>query len=139
MALSAFDDQAHPPPEGELRAVLGRSADLWHELILRVGEDHAPITGHWNFSGAKFGWSLRLKRNDRVVLYMTPRPGAFLAGIVVGEKAAAAAHACGLPESVLSLIDDAPRHVEGRGIRVTVTTRDDVAAVQELVAVKLAS
>ena len=138
MALSAFDDRSHPPADADLRAVLGDAAELWDELIRHVRETHAPIGEHWNFAGAKYGWSLRLRHKDRIVLYLTPQAGAFLAGLVLGEKAVAAANARGLPPSVLALVDAAPRYAEGRGIRVRVTTRDDLAAVQELVAVKMA-
>jgi hypothetical protein len=97
------------------------------------------VTEQWNFPGAKYGWSLRLKRKDRVTLYLIPQAGHFLVGVVLGEKAVKAAHECGLPDVVLSQIDNAPRYAEGRGIRLPVTGRDDLFAVQKLAAVKMAS
>ena len=33
-----------------------------------------PVTEDWSFSGAKYGWILRLKRKKRVVLYLIPLP-----------------------------------------------------------------
>jgi hypothetical protein len=138
MALSALDDKSRRPTPADLKRVLGKSASLWSELVSHVAEKHAPITEEWNFSGAKYGWSLRLKRKDRVVLYMTPQAGQFLAGIVLGEKAAKAAHEKGLPKPVLALIDAAPRYAEGRGIRFPVSTRADLRAVEQLAAVKMA-
>jgi hypothetical protein len=39
---------------------------------------------------------------------------------------------------VLALVDAAPRYAEGRGIRLSVTRVEDLAAIQELVAVKMA-
>ena len=137
VALSAFDDKSRPPKPGELKTVLGGTAGLWRELVAHVTESHGPIAGLWNFAGAKFGWSLRLKRNDRVVLYMTPQAGHFLVGVVLGDKAVERAHELGLPEAVLKLIDDAPGYAEGRGIRLTVATRDDLCNVERLAAVKL--
>jgi hypothetical protein len=138
MAMSAFDDRSRQPSREELRTVLGASAELWDALVEQVGKAHAPITEHWNFAGGKFGWSLRLKWKDRIVLYLTPQAGAFLAGVVLGDKAVAAARARGLPASVLALVHAAPRYAEGRGIRVTVTTREDLAAVEALATVKMA-
>lgn len=138
MALSAFDDKSRPPEPAALKDVLGKSAGLWDRLISHVTAKHAPITEQWNFSGAKFGWSLRLKRKERVVLYMTPQAGHFLVGVVLGEKAAKAAHQSGLPNSILTLIDSAPRYAEGRGIRLAVATREDLLAVQQLAAAKMA-
>jgi hypothetical protein len=139
MALSAFDDESHPPEPGGLEAVLGWSAGLWDDLVAHVAASYPPITQLWNFAGAKTGWSLRLKRRDRIVLYMTPQPGGFLLGVVLGEKAARAAHDAGLPEAVLALIDDAPRYGEGRGIRLAVSTGDDLAAARILAALKMAT
>jgi len=137
MALSVFDDKSRCPELSALNDVLGEAAGLWHQLVSHVADHYAPITEQWNFSGAKYGWSMRLKRKERVVLYMTPQAGQFLVGVVLGETAAAAAHKSGLPDSVLTLIDSAPRYAEGRGIRVAVGTADDLGAVQQLAALKM--
>ena len=138
VALSAFDDKSPPPAPGELAAVLGRALGTWDDLIAHVEATYPPITQLWNFAGAKYGWSLRLKCKDRVVLYMTPQAGVFLLGLVLGEKTAQAAHEMELPDSVLPLIDAAPRYAEGRGIRLPVITGDDLAAVRALAALKMA-
>ena len=69
---------------------------------------------------------------------MTPQLGHFMVGVVLGERAAKAAHEAGLPDGVLALIDNAPAYAEGRGIRVPVTSEDDLAPVRQLVAIKLA-
>lgn len=65
-----------------------------------------------------------------------PAPGELAE--VLGEKAAQAAHEMDLPDSVLPLIDAAPRYAEGRGIRLPVVTGDDLAAVRALAALKMA-
>ena len=100
MALSAFDDPAHPPGPADLSRSLGASASLWKAVVTHVGRTCAPVTEAWNFSGAKFGWSLRLKRAERVLVYLTPQEGRFLVGIVLGEKAVASAREKGLPAAV---------------------------------------
>jgi hypothetical protein len=139
VALSAFDDLSHPPGPGELETVLGPAAPLWVQLVARVSTTCSPVTELWSFAGAKFGWSLRLKRKDRIVLYMTPQHGRILAGVVLGEKAAGAAADSGLPAPVLALVEDAPRYAEGRGIRLPVATPGDVEAACMLVALKMAT
>ena len=139
MALSAFDDPSGPPQAGDLEVVGGASAGLREEVVALVTQKHGPITPCWNFARAKYGWSLRLKRKERVVLYMTPQMGQFLVGVVLGEKAAKAAHDAGLPAALLAMIDGAPRYAEGRGIRLAITSRADVLAVEQLAALKLAS
>ena len=134
MALSAFDDKSHRPEADELARVLGKSAPLWAQVIAETGERHGPIVQEWNFAGAKFGWSLRLKQKQRVVLYLTPQAGAFQLGIVVGAKAAARAV---VPARVRALLDAAPRYAEGIGIRFRVRGQQDVVAARHLADAKL--
>ena len=66
MALSVFPEESHSPEPGELEAVLGLSADLYDQLVSHVAAAYSPFTRIWNFAGAKYGWSLRLKRRDRI-------------------------------------------------------------------------
>jgi len=137
MALSAFDDKNLRPGLRDLTRVLGETAVLWRRLISYMTKTYPPITEEWNFSGAKFGWSLRLKNRDRIVLYLTPRADHFLVGVVLGEKAVSAARDRKLPRSVLALIDRALRYAEGRGIRVTIAPGDDLAPVRHLAALRM--
>ncbi len=137
MALSAFADRTRPPEPADLGRVLGAAAGAWQELAVHVRASYPPIDELWSFSGPKYGWSMRLRRKERVVLYMTPQDGGFLVGLVLGEKAAAAARQAGVPDPVMALIDGAPRYAEGRGIRVAVTSPVDLAAVQQLAALKM--
>lgn len=137
MALSAFDDEAGPPDAAELAAALGDAATLWRELVEHVSTTYAPVTESWNHGGDKFGWSLRLKRKDRILLYMTPQLGQFLLGVVLGELAAERAHEDCFPHHILELIDGAPRYGEGRGIRLPVRREDDLATALALAALKL--
>lgn len=137
MALSVFDDRAAPPTEQTLAQALGRAARAWALVKEQVGRLCAPLREEWAFAGAKFGWSLRLKRADRVIVYMTPGRGQFLASFVLGERACAAAGEASLPAGILRLIAEARKYAEGRGIRIPVRTARDVAAVAKLAAIKL--
>lgn len=137
MALSAFDDEAGPPNAGELAAVLGRASELWIGLVRHMSETYPPVAEDWNHGGDKFGWSLRLRRKNRNLLYLTPQLGQFLLGVVLGELAAERAHDEHLAEPVLAVIDSAPRYGEGRGIRIPIRTQDDLAIALALAALKL--
>ena len=137
MALSVFDDRSHRPSADEIAEALGASARLWEQLISDVEAAYPPVDRVWDYSGARYGWSLRLKRRDRILLYLTPQDGEFLLGVVLGEKAALAAHEAGLPEPVLDLIDQAPRYAEGRGVRTPVSAQADLDAALLLAALKM--
>ena len=136
MALSAFEDPAHPPSSDELRSALGSSADLWAALLQHVHSAYAPLSELWRHAGARFGWSLRLMQKERVILYLTPQHGAFLVGLVLGERAAQSAEASSLPPLALAALTAAPKYAEGRGIRLSVTSDAQLEAAQALVPYK---
>jgi hypothetical protein len=139
MALSAFDDRTSAPKPRALQAMLGRSGPLWKKLKDDLQKSYGPLAEEWNFAGAAFGWSLRLKKGKRVIVYMTPCRAHFLAAFVLGEKAVHAARGSDLPPFVLEAIDSARQYVEGRGIRLEVRNRKDVAAIETLAAIKAAN
>lgn len=137
-SLSAFDDRTATPSDHDLRRVLGPAASSWSDLVAHVSETYEPVTTEWNFGGAKFGWSLRLRKPDRVILYLIPRIDGFLVGIVLGAKAVAAAGNARLPARVLEMIAEAPRYAEGTGVRLPVVGARDLPAIKKLTALKMA-
>jgi hypothetical protein len=139
VALSAFDDPAGPPAPAELAATLGEAARHWAGLIADVRLHAGDVTERWVFGGPKYGWSMRLMRGERVLVHMTPQAGHLLVGVVLGEKAIAAGVAAGLAsERTIAVVEAAPRYAEGRGVRFSVETDDDLGVARELARLKLA-
>jgi hypothetical protein len=134
MALSHFTDKSHRPSEGDLGSALGPSWPLWREIQRLVAAQVPRVAEEWGYTT---GWSLRLKQGKRVILYMTPCEGHFLASTALGEKAVAAARERRVPKAFLTLLDDAPRYAEGRGIRLAVRRASDVRLVGHLITLKL--
>jgi hypothetical protein len=137
-SLSAFANKASPPTTADLKVALGKAAAAWEALVLQIRGAYSPIVEQWNFASAKFGWSLRLRKGDRVVLYLIPQTGRFLVGIVLGAKAVAAALDADLPRTVRRAIAEAPRYAEGTGIRLPVEDNSQLASIQTLAALKMA-
>lgn len=137
MALSVFDDRNVPPTERALAEALGKASAAWLSLKDRLHRECAPLQDEWAFAGAKFGWSLRLKRGKRVIVYLTPASGHFLASFALGERACAAAREQRLAAGVLALIAKAPRYAEGRGVRIPVRTERQASAICKLALIKL--
>ena len=133
MALSAFDDKTRPPTDDQLRSVLGKAHGSWVKLLALVADRIEPVSEVWKFST---GWSLRVLRKDRVILYMTPQQNQFLVSFALGEKAVGAAHASRLSASVLKAIDDAPRYGEGRGVRIPVRGGSQLTTLARLAQIK---
>jgi uncharacterized protein DUF3788 len=139
MALSAFDDKLKQPQEDQLRETLGKTFTHWNQLKKRIGARFAPLSIDWGFSSKKTGWGLRLKQENRAVLYMTPCKGYFLASFALGEKAVKASQDSDLPDSVLKVIDTATKYAEGRGVRLEVRSAEDVRNVEMLAVLKMAN
>ena len=139
MATSAFDDQSRDPETRQLKHVLGRSSALWDALLPHLATEYAPLTDQWKYYSKASGWTLQLKQKKRTVLYMTPAKGHYLASFVLGEKAVKAARQSDLPDPLLEEIEGARKYVEGRGVRIEVRTRRDLANVQKLAAIKMAN
>ena len=139
MALGAFGDKERRPGEADLRAALGASAPRWFSLIERLSARYPPMAEEWAFPGQKYGWSLRLVHRKRRILYLTPQEDKFLAGLVLSDKAVAAAAASELPGWVLDELHAARRYAEGRGIRLEVGAQEHIRIVELLVAIKIES
>ena len=91
MALSAFGSKHRRPALDDLRTVLGAAHDPWCRLVAAVTHAIGPITELWAFTSANTRWGLRLRRRDRVILYMTPQHDQFLVSFALGAKAVEAA------------------------------------------------
>jgi hypothetical protein len=139
MALSAFDDKSKKPTPAKLRTMLGRTSAHWDGLTSHVAASYPPLDQTWNFAGANWGWSLRLRQKKRTVLYMTPCEKHFLVGFVLGGKAVQAARDSKLPESVLTAIDKAKKYPEGKALRIEVRTKKDLQIAKDLAAIKMTS
>lgn len=137
MALSVFSDKSRLPQDNDLAATLGSTFVFWNELKRLMASGFAPLSVEWGYSSMKTGWGLRLKREKRTILYMTPREGYFMASFALGEKAVKAAHDSGLPISVLKVIDGAKKYTEGRGVRLEVRSAEDVRNVEKLAVIKM--
>lgn len=139
MALSAFDDKSKQPNDDELAQVLGKSHSFWIELQKEVCALFSPARIEWGYASNSTGWGMRVKTKRRVIVYMTPCHGYFLASFALGEKAVQAAHSVKLPAEIITAIDSAPKYAEGRGVRIEVRTRADVKAIAKLAAMKPAN
>jgi hypothetical protein len=139
MALSAFDDKTKQPTEEDLKEILGRSFTHWDTLNAHAAEEYPPLDVTWNYAGANWGWSLRLKQKKRTILYLTPCRKHFLVGFALGEKAVKAAQEAGLPATVLKTIAEARKYAEGRGVRLEIRNKKDLEAALKLAAVKMAN
>lgn len=138
MPDNAFIGKPEPPNDAQLAEVLGSTKSLWDRLIANLARKHDVTEQEWKAYSRKSGWTLRLKRKDRTIVYLSPYRGSFLAAFALGDRAVAAAQRSGLPESVIGIIAEARRYAEGTAVRIEVKRASDMASVEALAAIKLA-
>lgn len=139
MLAKAFIGRTEAPAEAAVAAAMGGSVKaLWDELLSALAETGAT-TREWTSYSPKAGWSLRLKRGKRAIVYLSPSEGAFLASFALGGKAMEVARQSGLPARALKLLEEAPRYAEGTAVRVEVKAARDVAVVKKLASIKIAN
>ncbi len=136
---NAFIGKAARPRAEDVSAALGSSAEVWKQLVEELARDHGVALQEWKSISAKYGWSLRLKRKERTIIYLSPCEGYFLVVLILGDRAIKATRDIDLPKSVVKVIQEAPRYVEGTGVRLIVKGSKDLPAIRKLVAVKLAN
>lgn len=135
MLTNAFINKADAPTSEELAAELGAAKALWDRVLAELPED--CNTREWNSYSRKAGWSLRVKRDKRVIVYLVPSHGAFTVAFVLGDRAIEAAKHSGIPQKVIDTINASKRYAEGTGVRIEVAGARDLGAIQKLVRVKI--
>lgn len=135
---NAFIGKASVPTAEEVAAALGKTNELWEQLVDWLAEQGVTVQ-EWKSYSSKYGWSLRLKLKKRTIVYLGPCDGCFRVYFVLGDRAVAAARQSSLSKSTLKLIEEAPRYIEGTGLRFMVRTPKDLAAIRKLALIKLAN
>ncbi|HVT99181.1 MAG TPA: DUF3788 family protein, partial [Acidobacteriaceae bacterium] len=96
---NAFIGKPGKPSEKDVTAALGASAPVWSEFV-HWAEERGAATQEWKSYNVKHGWSLRLKRKDRNIVYLAPCSGCFQVSFILGEKAMDAVRHASFPPDV---------------------------------------
>jgi Protein of unknown function (DUF3788) len=137
LAPNAFIGKPAPPSASELAAALGKSSLLWERLIRELKSERLIDGQQWHSYSKNAGWSLKLLRGERVILYMSPLDGCFRASFALGERAVQAARTSGLSSATLKLLSEAKKYAEGTAVRIEVHTADDVETVKKMAEAKV--
>jgi hypothetical protein len=137
MLTNAFINKRQKPTESELSAALGPAKALWDRLLSEVSDECEIDKQEWNSYSPKAGWSLRLKRKKRNILYLAPSLGCFTTALILGDRAVRAARKSGLPKRVSKMIAEAKRYPEGTAIRIEVKGPRDIEVVKRLAVIKM--
>ncbi len=136
--MNAFIGQTKQPTGEELAAALGPVKSVWDQLLAGLAEEHGADIHEWKSYSEKWGWSLRVKRKGRTVVWLGPSKGAFTAAFILGDKALQAARETKLPQRVVAAIKSAKKYPEGTGVRLQIKSHTDIPSLRKLAAIKLA-
>ena len=139
MSPNAFINKPKQPTDAELAAALGPAKAAWNQLLTDLDQEFGVNVHEWNSYSLKAGWSLRVKRKARTIVWLAPCPGCFRVAFILGDKAVLAARQAKLPRRILKMINDAKRYAEGTGLRLEVKSSKDIGTLKKLAAIKLAN
>ena len=139
MLPNAFIGKADAPTEEELSKELGPSKEFWDRIVAELAADLQVNKQEWNTYSKKAGWSLRLKKKDRNIVYLGPSQGQFNVAFILGDKAVKAAHESKLPKAVLTNLAESKKYPEGTAVRMVVKAAKDVEIVKKIAAIKVAN
>lgn len=77
-----------------------------------------------------------VQHKKRTLLYLTPEKGKVTVAIVLGERAYGLAMKSSLPAAIKQMFSEARPYAEGRGIRFSVSSPNDISTIEKLVQLK---
>jgi uncharacterized protein DUF3788 len=117
---------------------LARQA-VWDQWLTELTRECRADIQEWNSYSPKAGWSLRVKRKTRTIVWLAPCLGCFRVAFIFGDKAMSAARQGKWPRRVIKVMDEAPKYPEGTGIRLEVKSPREIGVLKKLAAIKLAN
>ena len=136
---NAFIGRTTPPEPPELAYALGQALLAWKRILEELDVKFGVRTREWTSHSPKWGWSLRVKRKARTIVWLAPADGAFNVLFILGERAVRAAQKAGLSRRLLRKVNNASKFPEGRVVRLAIRREADLGAVRRLAAIKLAN
>lgn len=137
MPHSIFLDSTYCPTDIQLTEALGENYRFWETLRDAALKSGKVETEGWYFGGKKFGWSYRISDKKRVLIYLLPRDGFFKVAFVFGEKAIEEVKKSAINSNLIEELIAAKKYAEGKGIRFSVSTKDETLDALEFLRVKL--
>jgi hypothetical protein len=137
--ISVFTDKKSIPNDNDLIEALGNTYPLWQTIKDYVHSKYPKAMDAWNYSGAKYGWSFRIKDQKRAILYLLPREKYFKVSFVFGQKATEMIRAGQISKKIEKDLDAAKGYAEGRGIRIDVNDSSVIDDIKKLIGIKLSS
>lgn len=134
---SIFMEKTVQPSLADAAKVVPNFAD-WKALMDCVYAHYPNATEEWKIPAKSYGWSFRLRDKKRNIIYFVPHDDRFTVAFVFGQNAtdAVLAHP-GIPFEWKKLLLEAKVYAEGRVLSIEVYNNEHIAAICELIKIKI--
>lgn len=132
-------DKSQVPDEAMLSEAIGELFPVWQQISAFVNQQYPFALNEWNYPGAKYGWSFRIKDKKRAIIYLLPRDHFFMAAFVFGPKATDIILHSNISADIREELSAARVYAEGRGIRIPIYNSLILPDIMELIRIKIAS
>lgn len=139
MEEGVFGVSTRRPTSEDVARELGRSWAAWQTLMSGLSDRFPPLTEEWKFAGAHGGWSLKVKRKKRTVIYLRPCRKYFRVALILGDKAVKKALQSELPKPVVTEVRRAKKYPEGRVLRFEIRFKKELSAIMHLAEAKMST
>ena len=134
--FSCFLEREQEPSSDSVRKALGKACPAWDELQGHLREAYG-LTGTLHFMyGQRYGWALRFRRGEKLIVALYPNVGRLTVQIVLGRAQVARASAMHLEPNIAKVLRAAKDYPEGRWSFVPVKTRKSARELRDLIALK---
>lgn len=137
MDTSIYIDKTNKPEQKDLITALGKTYNLWQDIINLVYLKYPNAVSEWNFPGQKYGWNFKIKDKKRAIIYLLPREKRFLVAFNFGQKAFEKIMGSNISEEIKQSLESAKVYAEGRGIRIEVKNQKPLKDISQLIDIKL--
>ncbi len=134
---NAFVGWTAKPSDTDVEKALGPAKAVWDRLLAELATEDGVTIQEWTSYSPKAGWSLRLKRGKRTIVWLSACEGCFRVMFILGEKALVAARGSGLSATGQRALDEAVKYPEGTGVRLLVKAAKDIPTIRKLAVAKL--
>ena len=108
-------------------------------MLAELEKEHGVSVLEWKCYSPKWGWSLRVMRKKRTIVWLSPHTDCFTVLFILGDKAMRAARQVKFPQRIVKVLNEAPKYPEGTGIRLAVKSSRYIGTLKRLAAIKLAN
>jgi hypothetical protein len=135
MDTNVLTDKNEVPTDTQLRAVLGKCAKQWDQVVAATDEA-GGCRAEWKYYGTS-GWLRKAMQKKRNLYFVIPRAGRFIVAFTLGQKAVAAVVASQASRRTKDALVASRKYAEGQSVKIDSRERAFLKDFQTLLEIKV--